>query len=136
VGSRPAAPPATLTRLELGLPGRGTFELSQSQWRTPKLPITEATDRSCQSDRHPVRVEGGDHRELVLEVTRPDTAVEHHRVPHAEAGDRGRRVDSVQQLAPSLDSVRDRDEVFVKLTSSDRIQQPSLGRLQRPTLVL
>jgi hypothetical protein len=42
----------------------------------------------------------------------------------------------VQQLAPSPYSVRDRDEVFVKLTSSDRIQQPSLGRLQRPILVL
>jgi len=52
--------------LELGLAGRGAIELSQGQWRAPKVPIAEATDRSCQSDRHPVRVEVGDHRELVL----------------------------------------------------------------------
>jgi len=122
--------------LELGLAGRGAIELSHGQWRAAKLPVAEATDRSCQSNRHPVRVEVGDDRELVLEVTGPDKAVEHHRVPHTEVGDGGRRVDCVQQLAPSPHSVCDRDEVFVKLTSSDRIQQPALGRLQRPVLVL
>jgi hypothetical protein len=72
----------------------------------------------------------------VLEVSRPDPVREHHGVTHAQFSDRLRGTDCVKQLPTRVDSVGERDQMPIKLSRGDRVEQLTLGILETAILRL
>ena len=115
VGRRRTSTPRLNHRQLRRRSGADAIQLLQSQRRAAKLTIAKPTHRPPQPDGHRAVVELGDHRELTLEIARPDPAVEHHRVSDAQVGKRRGRLDRVQQVVPSLDRISDRDQMLIQL---------------------
>ncbi len=110
--------------------------LAQRERRAPKLAFVEAPHRSPEPDGDRAVVNLGDVGEFVLEVPRPDPIREHHRVTHAQLGDRSGGTERVKQLPARVDGVGDRDEMLIKLSRRDRVEQLTLGILQSAILRL
>ena len=111
-------------------------ELAQRERRAPKLAVAEAPYRPPESDGGGVVANLGDLGEFVLEVPRPDPVGEHHRVTDAQRGDRSSGTDRVKQLPARVDGVGDRDQMLIKLSRGDRVEQLTLGILQSAILRL
>jgi hypothetical protein len=65
-----------------------------------------------------------------------DSVGEHHGVTHAQLGNRPGGTDRVKQLPARVVGVGDRDQMLIKLSRRDRVEQLTLGILQSAFLRL
>lgn len=70
-----------------------------------------------------------DHAVFVAEVAGSDMAVDPDSVADAQLGEGRCGAHGVQELAPGVDRVCERREVFVELAVRDRVEQQALGIL-------
>ncbi len=138
------APPAPCSTAAAGIPGRSTRPLgSYARLRRavvlrPAAGIIASRLLTIPSVGPTTRrvEEVGTHCAAaeVATRTRPDPVGEHHCVTDAQLGDRSGGTDGVKQLPACVEGVGDRDQMRIKLSRGDRVEQLTLGILQSAVL--